>query len=70
MEGFSTLVNLRNLHFANNKIRKITEGISCLTALESLELGFNRVRNIDNLSPNKSLKHLWLGKNKIEEIKV
>ena len=70
MHGFETLVNLKELYFANNKLRQITEGMKNLTCLEYLELGFNRIRQIKNLECTISLQSLWLGKNKITEIEV
>lgn len=70
MNGYSTLVNLKELYFANNKIRQITEGMRNLTRLEYLELGFNRIRKIKNLEYTTNLQHLWLGKNKITTIEV
>lgn len=70
MNGYSTLVNLKELYFANNKVRQITEGMKNLTQLEYLELGFNRIRQIKNLEFTTTLQHLWLGKNKITTIEV
>ena len=70
MNGYSTLVNLKELYFANNKLRQITEGMKNLSSLVTLELGFNRIRAIKNLECTTTLQNLWLGKNKIEVIEV
>ncbi len=44
--------------------------VSCLTSLEVLDLGYNNIREIEGLENLKSLKELYLGKNKIESMKV
>ena len=44
--------------------------VPCLTSLEVLDLGYNNIREIEGLENLKSLKELYLGKNKIESMKV
>jgi protein phosphatase 1 regulatory subunit 7 len=54
---------------ANNKIKTMA-GLGGLTKLRKLDLGANRIREMDahELSGLVSLEELWLGKNKIERI--
>ena len=66
---FSTLPNLRELYLVQNKIKVIGNWFTPLKdTLETLELGANRIRTIENLHELTNLRNLWLGKNKIVEI--
>mmetsp|Transcript_18248 Transcript_18248/g.27856 ORF Transcript_18248/g.27856 Transcript_18248/m.27856 type:complete len:257 (-) Transcript_18248:422-1192(-) len=58
------------LDLANNKLKSL-EGLKGLTKLRKIDLGANRIRemNPDELGGLVNLEELWLGKNKIEEIK-
>ena len=58
------------LDLANNKIKTIS-GLKGLTQLRKIDLGANRIRVMDEdeLSGLVNLEELWLGKNKIEEIR-
>lgn len=38
--------------------------------LKNLELGANKIREIEGLEELRALEELWLGKNKITELKV
>jgi len=55
---------------ANNKLKEI-KGISGLSKLRKIDLGANRIRVMpeEELSGLVSLEELWLGKNKIEDIR-
>src|SRR5690348_8274512 len=69
MEDFGTLVNLRDLWFANNLIRKIKPLLNGCSSLRTLELGANRIKTIENLEGlANTLENLWLGKNRISTI--
>ena len=69
--GTLTLPNLEELYLVNNKIKAIEpQTLQNLPKLRILELGSNRIRVIENLEPvAATLKELWLGNNKIAEIK-
>ncbi|KAF3226375.1 hypothetical protein TWF106_000868 [Orbilia oligospora] len=58
IKNLEKLVKLKNLYLASNRIGTI-EGLGTLVELKNLEMGANKVR----------LEELWLGKNKISEIK-
>jgi len=60
---------LQNLYFVQNRISRI-EGLNGFSRLTNLELGANRIREIEGLESLVSLEQLWLGKNKITELKV
>merc|ERR1719253_623792 len=61
--------NLQELYIAQNKIKNI-RGIKHLKILRKIDLGANRIREMDEeeLSGLENLEELWLGKNKIEKI--
>ena len=59
------MTELNELYLAENKIEKI-EGLNTLKKLKTLDLSFNYISNIDNLSDNESLEELWMTHNKIE----
>ena len=61
------LTKLRKLFLVSNKITKI-ENVSHLKNLDMLELGDNRIRQIENLDGLTNLKELFLGKNKITKL--
>lgn len=64
------LPQLEELYYVNNKIKKIDAGaFDHLPRLTMLELGSNRIREIENLEPLVQLEQLWLGTNKITQIK-
>eukprot|EP00559_Dactyliosolen_fragilissimus_P004222 CAMPEP_0184865760 /NCGR_PEP_ID=MMETSP0580-20130426/18958_1 /TAXON_ID=1118495 /ORGANISM="Dactyliosolen fragilissimus" /LENGTH=342 /DNA_ID=CAMNT_0027365071 /DNA_START=303 /DNA_END=1331 /DNA_ORIENTATION=- len=69
MEPVKLCPNLLELYLANNKLKEI-KGIENLNKLRKLDLGANRIREMDStqLSGLTSLEELWLGKNKIERI--
>jgi protein phosphatase 1 regulatory subunit 7 len=62
-------VIIARVDLANNKI-KVMAGLKGLTQLKKLDLGANRIRemNSEELSGLINLEELWLGKNKIEMI--
>ncbi|KAH0542633.1 hypothetical protein FGG08_002956 [Glutinoglossum americanum] len=73
------LTELLNIYFVQNKIARI-ENLGGLVNLRNLELAANRLRadgltlclvakEIENLDTLTSLEELWLGKNKITELK-
>jgi len=62
------LPELRELYLIANKIRELSENVGRLGKLEVLELGDNRLRNIEFVGNLVTLRSLWLGKNKITEI--
>jgi protein phosphatase 1 regulatory subunit 7 len=65
------LPELEELYYVNNKIKQIdADAVDKLPSLQILELGSNRIREIENLEKLVTLKQLWLGTNKITEIKV
>jgi protein phosphatase 1 regulatory subunit 7 len=59
-----------SIDLANNKLKKI-EGVGALTKLRKIDLGANRIRVMDEkeLGGLVNLEELWIGKNKIEEIR-
>lgn len=61
---------MRFLDLANNKLKTI-EGLGGLKSLVKIDLGANRIRIMDEkeLSCLVNLEELWIGKNKIEEIR-
>lgn len=59
---------LTELYVANNKLTTVGVGLGNLGKLEKLDLGANRIREIDGLDGLVCLKELWLGKNKITTI--
>lgn len=44
------------------------EGLESLTALETLELGSNRLRTLEGLHALHGLQNLWLGRNRIADL--
>eukprot|EP00026_Physarum_polycephalum_P010540 Phypoly_transcript_10706.p1 GENE.Phypoly_transcript_10706~~Phypoly_transcript_10706.p1 ORF type:complete len:331 (+),score=36.47 Phypoly_transcript_10706:44-994(+) len=62
------LPSIKELYFVNNKISAISTGVRNLTTLTLLELGSNRIRNLENLELLVNLEQLWLGMNKITTI--
>ncbi|KAH0561940.1 hypothetical protein GP486_003358, partial [Trichoglossum hirsutum] len=74
------LTELQNIYFVQNKISRI-ENLDGLVNLRNLELAANRLRveflllivlvtlEIENLDTLAALEELWLGKNKITELK-
>jgi Leucine-rich repeat (LRR) protein len=81
IKGVKHLKKLRELYFAQNSISRIEE-LDGLVNLISLELGANRIRvtsfleaklivkEITGLETLTSLQELFLGKNKITQLKV
>jgi protein phosphatase 1 regulatory subunit 7 len=70
MKPVEACPNLQELYLANNKLKSMA-GLRGLTRLRKIDLGANRIRemNEEELSGLINLEELWLGKNKIEEIK-
>lgn len=66
IEGLEHLTLLKDLFFVSNKISKIPQ--LNLVNLTNLELGDNRIREIENLNGLVHLQQLWLGKNKITKL--
>lgn len=60
---------LEYLYFVECKMSRVP-CLSHVPRLFSLELGGNRIREIERIEGLNSLKQLWLGKNKIVTIKV
>ena len=58
------------IDLANNKL-KTMEGLGALKSLVKIDLGANRIRVMDEkeLAGLVNLEELWIGKNKIEEIR-
>ncbi|ODV92425.1 hypothetical protein CANCADRAFT_86714 [Tortispora caseinolytica NRRL Y-17796] len=77
VKGVIHLSKLENLYFVQNKISKIEHLFDpelrqagkpqMADTLKNLELGGNRIRQIENLDGFTNLNQLWLGKNKITE---
>jgi len=68
IEGLEGLDNLTNLELAANRIR-----VSCLDSVVGVSHGMLKrcsMQDIENLETLTSLEQLWLGKNKITELKV
>ncbi|ETW83079.1 hypothetical protein HETIRDRAFT_126398 [Heterobasidion irregulare TC 32-1] len=62
------LTALKTVYFVQNRISTIS-GLQGLGAtLRSLELGGNKLRQIENLDALVNLEELWLGKNKITKL--
>lgn len=70
LESFPSrnLANLRELYLIGNKIKKIVP-LPGMPQLKMLELGDNRIRDIENLDELANLEELWLGRNKIAAIR-
>ncbi|KAH7106547.1 hypothetical protein BKA62DRAFT_608825, partial [Auriculariales sp. MPI-PUGE-AT-0066] len=66
-DGLSGLVDLHSIYFVQNKIARI-DNLSTFVSLKTLELGGNRIRQIENLDGLVNLEELWLGKNKISRL--
>eukprot|EP00211_Chloroparvula_japonica_P017264 CAMPEP_0119128938 /NCGR_PEP_ID=MMETSP1310-20130426/6890_1 /TAXON_ID=464262 /ORGANISM="Genus nov. species nov., Strain RCC2339" /LENGTH=263 /DNA_ID=CAMNT_0007119329 /DNA_START=63 /DNA_END=854 /DNA_ORIENTATION=+ len=65
----SGVPRLRELYFVQNKLSAIANVFGPVgNTLRTLELGANRIREIENLEPLRRLENLWLGKNKISTI--
>ncbi|KAI0049764.1 L domain-like protein [Auriscalpium vulgare] len=62
------LKSLKTVYFVQNRISKITGLQGVGATLRSLELGGNKIREIENLDALVNLEELWLGKNKISII--
>ena len=61
----------RTIYFVQNKIGRVRETDlrgPIAESLQSLELGGNRLRSIENVGHLKNLTQLWLGKNKITSL--
>ncbi|KAI0303814.1 L domain-like protein [Multifurca ochricompacta] len=63
------LTSLRTAYFVQNRISKITGLQGVGATLRSLELGGNKLRKIENLDALVNLEELWLGKNKIANLR-
>lgn len=50
------------------EIALLTQGLGKMSQLELLELGDNRISQIDSLDKLQSLRELWLGRNRIASI--
>ena len=59
---------LQELYVASNKVQEIAPCISQLTSLRTLELGSNRIREIQHLDTLSNLTDLWLGRNRITQL--
>lgn len=60
---------LTELDFYDNRIDHISSHVNDLVNLTSLDLSFNRIKNIKNLDKLVNLENLYLIQNKITEIK-
>lgn len=60
---------LEELDFYDNRINHISSNIGGKTNLKSLDLSFNKIKNIKNLDKLINLESLYLIQNKIREIK-
>ena len=69
LSPLSSLVapGLQELYCAQNKIGAISH-LSHLSTLTTLELGSNRIRQVEGLEGQGALQELWLGRNRIMEI--
>ncbi len=45
-----------------------TQGLNKMSQLELLELGDNRISQVDGLNKLQNLRELWLGRNRIASI--
>ena len=64
IEGLEGLLNVRNLELAANRIRV------SLREVKTSKLSLRTMQDIENLESLRGLEELWLGKNKITELKV
>ncbi|TKY86634.1 hypothetical protein EX895_004273 [Sporisorium graminicola] len=71
ISGVSHLGRCKTIYFVQNKISRVRaddlQG-PIAGSLESLELGGNRLRSIENIGHLTNLTQLWLGKNKITSL--
>lgn len=71
ISNVSHLGQCRTIYFVQNKISKVRPDDlkgPIADSLESLELGGNRLRSIENIGHLTNLTQLWLGKNKITSL--
>jgi protein phosphatase 1 regulatory subunit 7 len=64
------LSSVRTVYFVQNRISRISSLQGVGETLRSLELGGNKLRQIENLDALVNLEELWLGKNKIAKLEV
>ncbi|KAI0691521.1 hypothetical protein C8T65DRAFT_711482 [Cerioporus squamosus] len=64
----SHLTSLKTIYFVQNKISHIRNLSGFAATLRSIELGGNRIRQIEGLEALVNLEELWLGKNKITRL--
>lgn len=60
---------MEDLDFYDNRINHISSSISKLVNLKSLDLSFNKIKNIKNIEALTKLENLYFVQNKIREIK-
>lgn len=60
---------LEELDFYDNRINHISSLVNGLTKLKSLDLSFNKIKNIKNIDALVDLEQLYFVQNKIKEIK-
>lgn len=68
LEGLSE--SCEALYLANNMIKDIGPQLKHCRSLKVLELGANRISELQNLEHLLALRELWLGRNMIKEISV
>ncbi|CBQ71688.1 probable SDS22-protein phosphatase 1, regulatory subunit 7 [Sporisorium reilianum SRZ2] len=71
ISGVSHLGECKSIFFVQNKISRVRPSDlqgPIAQSLESLELGGNRLRSIENIGHLTNLTQLWLGKNKITSL--
>eukprot|EP00834_Sanchytrium_tribonematis_P006500 NODE_484_length_6933_cov_0.508341.p4 type:complete len:301 gc:universal NODE_484_length_6933_cov_0.508341:6733-5831(-) len=64
---FDKLISLEELFLISNDLKEIPF-IKFSKQLRNLELGANRIKEMDNLNHLTNLSELWIGKNRIREI--
>ena len=70
-DGFSDLVNLKNLYLNNNQIKEIPDGFSNFVNLQNFILSNNQIKEIpDGFSNLVNLKNLYLNNNQIKKIPI
>ena len=62
------VASLRTLTLSNNLLKEMPTELNCLVNLEVLDLSFNSIQLLANISKLAKLKELYLGKNKLVSV--
>ncbi|KAJ2879672.1 protein phosphatase regulatory subunit Sds22 [Coemansia aciculifera] len=68
LRPLSSLTTLQEVDFYDNRLKRVDEGVAQLTQLTSLDLSFNKIRRIENVSLLMKLSELFFVSNKIQRI--